>query len=129
MGRGWTWLDNAEELSEEEMEKRTPLLDSLAQQWSSLRDGEEQKRFARQADIEDGWNDRDYDDDERGEAEQYRDQQLTVLRNSQHDAQVQAIEDKLAEHGARMMRPYEHWNEDERYMQYQECDRFGDSCY
>lgn len=34
----------------------------------------------------------------------------------------------LHEQGARMMRPYEHWNEDERYMQYMECDRFGEGC-
>lgn len=30
------------------------------------------------------------------------------------------IEDLLRDLGARMMRPYEHWNEDERYMEYME---------
>lgn len=32
----------------------------------------------------------------------------------------QVIEDLLSELGARMMRPYEHWNEEERYMEYME---------
>jgi hypothetical protein len=31
-----------------------------------------------------------------------------------------AIEEMLGELGARMMRPYEHWNEDERMMEYLE---------
>jgi hypothetical protein len=61
MARGWTWNEDLE-ISDEEMDKRSPLLDSLAEQWSALH--------------------------------------------------------------ARMMRPYEHWNEDEGYMQYAERDRY-----
>lgn len=34
--------------------------------------------------------------------------------------ELEAVEDILGELGARMMRPYEHWNEDERYMEYME---------
>lgn len=37
--------------------------------------------------------------------------------------EVELLEDKLAAVGARMMRPYEHWNEDERLMEYLERDR------
>jgi hypothetical protein len=51
------------------------------------------------------------------------------IRQEQREAQRGVIERHLHELGARMMRPYEHWNEDERYMQYMECDRFGDSCH
>lgn len=36
---------------------------------------------------------------------------------------VEVIEGMLEKYGARMMRPYEHWNEDERLMQYLESDR------
>jgi N-acyl-D-aspartate/D-glutamate deacylase len=129
MGRNWTWIDENAERTDEEIDRVTPLLDELARQWSALHDSEEQQRFARQADIEDGWNDRDYDDYEQSEAEMYRDQQVEALHDRQHAVQVDTIETALAEHGARMMRPYEHWNEDEHYMQYMECDRFGDSCY
>jgi hypothetical protein len=39
---------------------------------------------------------------------------------------MEVIEELLADLGARMMRPYEHWNEDERYMEYME-NRF--ECY
>jgi len=36
-----------------------------------------------------------------------------------HD-RIEVIEELLGELGARMMRPYEHWNEDERYMEWSE---------
>lgn len=34
--------------------------------------------------------------------------------------EMELIEEQMAALGARMMRPYEHWNEDERYMEYME---------
>jgi hypothetical protein len=39
-----------------------------------------------------------------------------------------AIEEMLGDMGARMMRPYEHWNEDERMMEYMEnrASRYAD---
>ena len=42
--------------------------------------------------------------------------------------QQQGIEEMLLELGARMARPYEHWNEDERYMEYMEnrYDSYGE---
>lgn len=40
-------------------------------------------------------------------------------RNLDHE-RLSVIEELLGELGARMMRPYEHWNEDERYMEYME---------
>jgi len=39
---------------------------------------------------------------------------------------LSVIEDLLSELGARMMRPYEHWNEDEKYMEYAERSRYDD---
>ncbi len=36
-----------------------------------------------------------------------------------HD-RIEVIEELLSDLGTRMMRPYEHWNEDERYMEYME---------
>jgi hypothetical protein len=116
--RNWTWIDDDAERTEEEIEKVTPLLDALAAQWSQLHDAEEQRGFRRQAAIEDG-DDWDVPEPE-DEADAYRMEQLDRLRGRQHAAQIDAIEEALAEHGARIMRPYEHWNEDERYMQYME---------
>lgn len=34
--------------------------------------------------------------------------------------EMELIEEQLHSLGARLMRPYEHWNEDERYMEYME---------
>jgi hypothetical protein len=47
-------------------------------------------------------------------------------RTADRALELELIEDKLAALGARMMRPYEHWNEDERLVEYLECGRFGD---
>lgn len=37
--------------------------------------------------------------------------------------QLEAIEQLMAQRGARFARPYEHWNEDEKFMEYSERDR------
>ena len=47
------------------------------------------------------------------------------IRLESERLQIESVEAALLHHGARMMRPYEHWNEDEAYMQYQEEGRFG----
>ncbi len=39
---------------------------------------------------------------------------------------LEVIEELLGELGARMMRPYEHWNEDEKYMEYMETRHDND---
>lgn len=125
MSRGWTWInDNDPALTEEEIDRRTPICDELARQWSALHDQEEQQRFAREWDADEG---REYEPEDEEDAQRY--EAAEEIKRRRHDAEVDAIETMLAENGARMMRPYEHWNEDERYMQYMECDRFGDSCY
>jgi hypothetical protein len=48
---------------------------------------------------------------------------------AERDLEIELIEDKLAAIGARMARPYEHFNEDETYMQYMEEGRFGECSY
>ena len=42
------------------------------------------------------------------------------LKDSQQHMRMEVIEGLLSDLGARMMRPYEHWNEEERYMEYME---------
>lgn len=127
MARGWQWIDEDAEMTDAEIDRVTPLLDRLAVEWSNLHHAEEQRGFCRQADIEDGRDDRDFDSDEEMESAQLMDREMETLRMDRHESQLGAIEAAMARHGARMMRAYEHWNEDERYMQYMECDRFGDS--
>jgi hypothetical protein len=124
MSRSWTWIDEDAERSEEETGRLTPILNELAAQWSRITAAEEQRGWARQAAIEDGdYDEPDFDSDE--EAEDFRRQQSK--RGELQQLRLEGIEAQLEHFGARIMRPYEHWNEDERYMQYMECDRFGDS--
>jgi hypothetical protein len=112
MSRSWTWIDEDAERTEEETERVTPLLDELAQQWSTLTAAEEQRHWRRQADEEDGGG-YDFDSDE--EEEDFNRQQRKHFEL--HALRLEGIEAQLEHFGARMMRPYEHWNEDERYME------------
>jgi hypothetical protein len=42
------------------------------------------------------------------------------LEESKDFVRMEVIEELLSELGARIMRPYEHWNEDEQYVEYME---------
>ncbi len=50
-------------------------------------------------------------------------EKLERERRIAEDLEIEVVEEMLEKMGARMMRPYEHWNEDERYMEYMERDR------
>jgi len=52
-------------------------------------------------------------------------EQRQAAARADRELEREIIEEKLARLGARMMRPYEHWNEDEQYMQDIEEGRFG----
>lgn len=63
-------------------------------------------------------------------------EKVSAQINERQDAHInmlhtkrQALEQVLHTLGARMMRPYEHWNEDERYMQWSEEDRWANQDY
>lgn len=43
-----------------------------------------------------------------------------VELSAAEEVEIEIVEGMLEKLGARMMRPYEHWNEDERIMQYLE---------
>lgn len=45
--------------------------------------------------------------------------EVKLQQNEKH-LRIEVIEGLLSDLGARMMRPYEHWNEEERYMEYME---------
>lgn len=108
--RGWTFEDE-DNVPEGTYDKIKAECDALANQWSIINHEIEQASFA-----DDDFMDRvDLDDDE---AEQF--EASRKLKRDLQEAQLTHIKDRLHELGARMMRPYEHWNEDERYMQYME---------
>ena len=117
MTRDWTPIESDPRWDDEDYyDKVKPALDALAQQWSHIHDTEERKYFERQSDFENGFQDYDFED----EAEQIFYTAKKSLERELIDAQMELIDNKLYELGARMMRPYEHWNEDERYMAYME---------
>ena len=116
MSRGWTWIDEDAEHSEEEHDRLTPILNELAASWSSLHSQIEQEGWARQAAYEEGDSGPYFDSDE--EMQEYQDSQRK--RSELRGLRLEVIEVQLAHFGARMMRPYEHWIEDEQYMAHME---------
>lgn len=114
--RGWTEIEEDPRWEDEEYYERTkPILDLLAKEWSIIYYSEEQKRFAMDPYQEYGY------DWEPEEYEYWQEQKR--IENAGVVACMEYIENRLKELGARMMRPYEHWNEDEAYMAYMERDR------
>lgn len=124
ISRGFTWIDEDVEHSDSDTARAT----ALAKKWSSLQSAEEDRGFRRQADYEDGGRELDVCEDcdacnagDYSQCEQVKEmaRKQAVLR-AERDLEIELVEDKLERIGARMMRPYEHWNEDERYMEYME---------
>jgi hypothetical protein len=133
--RSWTFINDDEDRSDYDEAR----LNALARRWSEIHHAAEQRSFARQSDFEEG---RDCDEDEcnacdgRGTTEEDQKceacdgsgfdnsrEKYAIQQRADEDVELEIIEAKLHSMGARMMRPYEHWNEDERYMEYMERDR------
>lgn len=115
--------------------------DALAEWWSTLHHEAEQDVWSRQRAYEDGGYDgpeyprrRDFPSGPEGDAE-YQTEEAQVdseiaffdnrrkVKDELQRAQMEFCEQQLYELGARMMRAYEHWNEDEKYMEYMERER------
>lgn len=141
--RSFTWINENVEHTDEENARAA----ALANKWSALKTAEEERYFRRQSDEDEGRYDyqcecefcitRNHRCDEHGEnggcslcdlakTTSMTECELEARRREQEaerDLEIELVEDKLARLGARMMRPYEHWNEDERLMEYMERDR------
>lgn len=111
INRSYTWIDESVEHSDEDCAKAK----MLAHMWSELATKIENKGSDRQARYEDG-DYPEFDDEASASAFELRQE----LQAEMDQAQLDAIASKLYELGARMMRPYEHWNEDERMIEYME---------
>jgi len=125
----WTWREDAgiagtdEEIASE-MERRRPLIDLVARQLSDLRREREQEGFLRQSYIEEHGHapGEDYDADTPPEEIAAQAARLDLERRRRENDE-RFLEDELNRLGARMMRRYEHWNEDEKLIEYLERDR------
>jgi hypothetical protein len=114
INRSYTWTNENVEHSEEDGIRAA----ALAQKWSYLKTQEEEEGFRRQAAIEDG--DEPYFDTEE-EMKEWESRRKAA--RAERDLEIELVEDKLERLGARLMRPYEHWNEDEQAMAWAERDR------
>lgn len=141
MARGWAPIESDPRWqSEGYYEEVKAKADGLALWWSQLHDQGERDQWRREADAEDGRYDGEdypraswYDQGEQDpdyiaeveaiEAAAKAFEDARRARDEMARSQAEYIEAELAALGARMMRPYEHWNEDEAYVAYQERDR------
>jgi hypothetical protein len=131
----WHWLEDeafdeafkgftGEEAIEAEMDKRTPRIKEVAARLRSIQQDNEQAGF-----LQDDYDDRDdYDPCEDLDEEEAKSYQVSKdidekIRAAQENAEIEVLEEELARLGARLARPYEHWNEDEKLMEYMERDR------
>jgi hypothetical protein len=115
MSRSWTWIEEDSERSEEETDRLTPRLNALAEEWSAITQEIEEDWYYYEPDC-----DFEYCSRRHPCAECREELQADQQRREAREVKLEIIEEMLARLGARMMRPYEHWNEDERYMEYQE---------
>jgi hypothetical protein len=145
--RNFTWTNDDEHTEQDEHHAQ-----ALARRWSALQTDIENEHFERHARYEDGCDyespecptcdgrgvvglDNPTDEDEVGitcpdcdgdgydkSGERARDAR-DADRALEIELEMELIENKLHAMGARMMRPYEHWNEDERLMEYLERER------
>lgn len=110
--RNWTWIDD--NIDEEDIEIRTPIIDSIVYKINYIEREREQRQFSRQARLE---NDYDIDLDEI---------EYNRLNQQVHfdleESQLEALHNALYKLGAKIMRPYEHWGEEETYREYMDRD-------
>ena len=107
MSRGWTMIESSPENDDDSVKSnaRKEMIEGLVKKWNKLHTAIERRSFL-------------YDEDDR-ECE-CEDGCQCEDPNEKDCAKLEVIEETLAALGARMMRPYEHHNENERYMEYME---------
>jgi hypothetical protein len=127
--RGWAVLDESKELSQAQMDRCTVLM----QEWSKIKHDAEQDDFTAAWRAERGEFPEPCDNCDQCEANNPEACEFLAgideanrLRQAGQILRMELIEAELESLGARPMRPYEHHNEDERYMQYMEEGRFGE---
>lgn len=94
-------------------------LDQVAQEWSRIMTEIENENFDREG-YEDYLAEVDADEGAEGVARVEADMRKQRLTRR---VRLEFLEAELAHHGARMMRPYEHWNEEEQLMAWLEGGR------
>lgn len=120
--RGWTWEESDEGSSHDEA--LVPLIEQLVHQWNLMYNREEQDRFTKQRMYECGAEEQEPDFDTAEEQAAYEAAQAAMMKRN--NMRWELIELQLHHMGVRMMRPYEHHNEEERLIEWLERDREGE---
>ena len=141
-------IEDEREESDLKAQIRKEMLQKLASEWNQVHQKMERQSFRSEEDCneEDSYHAErcgEACDEAEAEAEQKNPAitkaELSVVKKNAHDEYYESIhaqdrkeldrlaviEELLGELGARMMRPYEHWNEEERHMEYLE-NRYDD---
>lgn len=139
--RGWKMIRESDDEYDMKKKIREEMINKLASEWNENHQRLEARQFRSQEDIdeESHWiyeclMEKAYDAEtaalEKGateeEAKKIREDAYEAAAEEQRNKEnenatrLNVIEELLHELGARMMRPYEHWNEEERYMEYME---------
>lgn len=109
MSRGWTMI-NGEDSCEDEIKsnaKKEMIID-LVKKWNKINSKIERRSLLSEV----------YEEYSECGCDEHECQ--CVSQDDKDIAKLQVIEETLESLGARLMRPYEHHNEDERYMEYME---------
>jgi hypothetical protein len=116
--RDWTWFDGVEKPQGRDLEALQAQIEFVVREINQAEAEDEDRRFMRQFLIEEGsW----YDEEADGDTDEERHRSLAVaeardkIAALQRMARLELLHQYLHELGARMMRPYEHHNEFERY--------------
>jgi hypothetical protein len=139
--RGWTMVRDFEGESDLKKTIREEMINKLASEWNDYHQRIEARQFRSQEEIdeENEWiyeclMDKACDAESNALANGVTEEEAKKIRDAAYEAaaeeqrnkenenvtRLHVIEELLHELGARMMRPYEHWNEEERYMEYME---------
>jgi hypothetical protein len=142
--RGWTWTEEAAapDLDSPRGQAVSARATALMNEWSELRHDIEQEGFRRARyydgdEYDEGYDPRNCECDEGRDSDPdelcvhdrkslERVEESERVRVAGRQLRLDLIEAELDGLGARPMRTYEHWAEDEAYMRYMECERFGD---
>lgn len=148
MTRNWTWIDDdAIPEDEEQAEAVSAEADRLIAAWNDLERQIDDQRYRRQHEdwadyvgdlIADAGHDAAAEAETRGEAEGLTGEALAayvdaarVAAETEREEQIRRqerapalrqrlVEDQLAAIGCRLARPYEHWHEEERLVEWME---------
>lgn len=136
---GWTWLDydvfkdfdqDTDEgviAMENEQDRREKLIVPIVARINAMQKEQDNEnlihgmRYGYYDDQE--CYEPEYDSEEEAELARIMNKSRDDAKQAAFDAEMNSLLDSLNELGARMMRPYEHWNEDEKLMEYLERDR------